>query len=93
MLSPASQKTIALQLSLLATLKSVYTDSDVLAKNPFFSKIGTIVQNALPRPVSPVYPDITNAIQQRVHTALVKQASPADALSGLQSDLQTIVNR
>ncbi len=93
MLSPASQKTIALQLSLLATLKSVYTDSDVLAKNPFFTKIGTIVQNALPRPVSPVYPDITNAIQQRVHTALVKQASPADALSGLQSDLQTIVNR
>ncbi len=92
-LSAPSQKTIALQLSLLSTLKSVYTDKDVLAKNPFFSKIGAIVQNALPRPVSPFYPDITNAIQARVHSALVKQATPAAALSGLQSDLQAIVTR
>jgi multiple sugar transport system substrate-binding protein len=92
-LSAPSQKTIALQLSLLSTLKSVYTDKDVLAKNPFFSKIGAIVQNALPRPVSPFYPDVTNAIQARVHSALVKQATPAAALSGLQSDLQAIVTR
>src|SRR5207237_4481398 len=38
-LNPASQKTIAIQLSLFATLKSIYTDPDVLAKNPFFSKM------------------------------------------------------
>jgi len=92
-LSPASQKTIAVQLSLFATLKSIYTDPDVLAKNPFFSKMQPVFQTALPRPVSPVYPDITIAIQQRVHAALTKQTSPTAALSGLQSDLQAIVNR
>jgi multiple sugar transport system substrate-binding protein len=92
-LSPGAQKTIAVELSFLSTLKSTYTDKDVLAKNPFFSKIGTIVQNALPRPVSPFYPDISNAIQARIHSALTKQSSPADALSGLQSDLQAIVNK
>lgn len=93
MLSPASQKTIATQLSLLATLKSIYTDPDVLAKVPFFSKVPAIVQNGLPRPVSPFYPDISDAIQLRVHNALTKQSSPADALSALQSDLTAIVNR
>src|SRR5947209_14442720 len=92
-LNPASQKTIAIKLSLFATLKSIYTDSDVLAKNPFFSKMQPVFQTALPRPVSPVYPDITIAIQQRVHAALTKQTSPAAALSALQSDLQTIVSK
>ena len=93
MLSAPSQKTIAIQLSLFATLKSVYTDADVLAKNPFFGKMQPVLQNALPRPVTPFYPDISNAIQQRVHSALTKQSSVTDALSGLQTDLQAIVNK
>jgi multiple sugar transport system substrate-binding protein len=88
-----AQKTIALQLSNLSTLKSIYTDSDVLAKYPFFSKMGPIVQTGLPRPVSPFYPDISQAIQLRVHQALTKQTSPAAALTALQSDLQAIVNK
>ena len=92
-LSPDVQKTFALQLSLLSTLKSVYTDSDVLAKTPFFGKVLPIVQTALPRPVSPFYPDISIAIQQRVHAALTKTTSPSAALTALQSDLQAIVTR
>ncbi|GAC1406733.1 MAG: ABC transporter substrate-binding protein [Ktedonobacteraceae bacterium] len=93
MISPPSQKTIAIELSEFATLKSIYTDPDVLAKNPFFGKMQPVLAGALPRPVSPFYPDISNAIQLRVHSALTKQSNVADALSGLQSDLQAIVNR
>ena len=92
-LNPASQKTIAIQLSLFATLKSIYTDPDVLAKNPFFSKMQPVFATAQPRPVSPFYPDISNAIQSRIHSALTKASTPTDALSGLQSDLQAIVNK
>jgi multiple sugar transport system substrate-binding protein len=93
MLSPTPQKAFAIQLSLFATLKSIYTDPDVLKANPFFGKMQPVFESALPRPVSPFYPDITNAIQQRVHSALTKQSSVSDALSGLQSDLQAIVNK
>ncbi|HLZ60841.1 MAG TPA: ABC transporter substrate-binding protein [Ktedonosporobacter sp.] len=93
MISQPAQQTIAVELSLLATLKSTYTDSTVLAKNPFFSKMQPIVETAQPRPVSPFYPDISNAIQQRVHDAITKQSTPAAALSQLQSDLQTIVSK
>jgi len=52
-----------------------------------------VFQTAQPRPVSPFYPDISNAIQVRIHSALTKQSTPAAALSALQSDLQAIVNK
>ncbi|HEY6411666.1 MAG TPA: hypothetical protein VIY29_29770, partial [Ktedonobacteraceae bacterium] len=73
--------------------KSIYTDPDVLAKNPFFSKMGPVFATASPRPVSPFYPDVSNAIQLRIHNALTKQSSPVDALTALAADLQTIVNK
>jgi multiple sugar transport system substrate-binding protein len=92
-LNPASQKAIAIKLSLFATLKSIYTDADVLAKNPFFSKMQPVFATAQPRPVSPFYPDVSNAIQQRIHNALTKQSSPAASLTALATDLQAIVNK
>jgi len=92
-LNPASQKTFAIQLSLFSTLKSIYTDPDVLAKNPFFSKMQPVFATASPRPVSPFYPDVSNAIQQRIHNALTKQASPTAVLTALAADLQAIVNK
>jgi multiple sugar transport system substrate-binding protein len=93
MLSLDAQKTRAVQLSLLSTLKSIYTDPDVLTAVPFFGKMQAVLQNAKPRPVSPFYPDITDAIQKHVHDALIKQTSPQQALRQLQSALQTIVNK
>jgi multiple sugar transport system substrate-binding protein len=93
MLSSEAQKYSAINASVLSTLETVYTDTDVLAKAPFFGKVPDILKNALPRPVSPAYPDITNAIQQRVHDALTKQSTVSAALSALQSDLQAIVSK
>jgi ABC-type glycerol-3-phosphate transport system substrate-binding protein len=92
-LAEPAQKTLAVKLSLTSTLKSIYTDPDVLKANPFFSKLAPVFLTAQPRPVTPFYPDVSNAIQVRIHNALTKQSSPADALSGLQSDLQAIVNK
>jgi len=47
----------------------------------------------LPRPVSPVYPDLSNIIQTHVHQALTKAVTPADALSALQTQLQALVSK
>jgi multiple sugar transport system substrate-binding protein len=91
LISADAQKTTAINASLTVTLQSIYTDPSVLAKQPLFGKLGPILQNALPRPVSAKYTDVSTAIQQRVHSALIKQSKPADALSGLASDLQTVV--
>ncbi len=93
MLSSAAQTSLATGASTLSTLESIYTDPTVLAKVPFFAKVPDIVKQALPRPVSPFYPDISNAIQQRIHDALTKASTVPAALSALQSDLQAIVSK
>ncbi len=93
MLGPEAQKQLAIKGSFTPALKSVYDDADVKAKQPLFTKLAPILQNALPRPVSPVYLDISNIIQTQVHQALTKQVTPAAALSALQSQLQAAVNK
>lgn len=91
-LGASSQKSLAINASFTPSLKSVYQDSDVLAKQPLFGKLAPILQNAQPRPVSAKYPDVSSAIQLRIHQALLKQTSPAAALTALQSDLQALVS-
>jgi multiple sugar transport system substrate-binding protein len=93
MLGSDAQKPLAIQGSFTPALNSVYNDAEVQSKQPLFTKLQPILQNSLPRPVSPVYPDLTNIIQTNVHQALTKQASPADALSALQSQLQALVSK
>ena len=87
-----AQKTLAIKGSFTPALNSVYNDADVKAKQPLFTKLAPILQNSLPRPVSPVYTDLSNLIQVNVHQALTKAVDPAAALSALQSQLQTLVN-
>ncbi len=93
MLGPYAQKQLALQATFTPALKSVYNDPEVQQKQPLFTKIFPMLQTALPRPVSPVYQELSRMIQTRVHQALLKQVSPQDALNDLQSDLQTLVSR
>ena len=92
-LGETAQKILAITGSYTPALNSVYSDSDVQTKQPLFTKLAPILQNSLPRPVSPVYTDLSNLIQVNVHQALTKQVSPAAALSALQSQLQALVSK
>jgi multiple sugar transport system substrate-binding protein len=93
MLGTSAQKTLAIKGSFTPSLQSVYNDADVQKAQPLFTKLAPILQNALPRPVSPVYPDLSNIIQVQVHQALTKQITPQAALSNMQSQLQALVNK
>lgn len=93
MLGPGPQKQLAIQASLAVTLSSIYDDAEVIKSNPLFGRLKSILHNARPRPVSALYPEITYAIQLRIHNALTKQSSPAGALSLLQTDLEQILAR
>ncbi len=90
MLGTSAQKEGAIGASFTTTLQSVYDDADVLKAQPLFTKLKPVLQNAQPRPVSPKYPDLSAAIQLRIHQALLKQTSPSAALSALQADLQRL---
>ena len=92
-LGATAQKILAITGSYTPALNSVYSDSDVQTKQPLFTKLAPILQNSLPRPVSPVYTDLSNLIQVNIHQALTKQVSPAAALSALQTQLQALVSK
>jgi multiple sugar transport system substrate-binding protein len=93
MLQEPQQKFAATNGSYTVTLQSVYNDAEVLQKQPLFGKLKNSLQNAKPRPVSPVYVDVSTAIQQNVYNALKKQATPAAALSSMASALSRVVSQ
>ncbi len=93
MLGSYAQKQLAIKGSFTPALQSVYDDAEVKSAQPLFTKLQPILQNTLPRPVSPVYPDLSNIIQNHVHQALTKAASPTDALTALQTELQALVSK
>ena len=93
MLGPDAQKQLAIKGSFTPALQSVYSDPQVQSAQPLFQKLQPILQNTLPRPVSPVYPDLSNIIQNHVHQALTKVATPTDALTALQTELQALVSK
>jgi multiple sugar transport system substrate-binding protein len=79
-ISPEVQKTEFVDYSLAPTLASVYDDPDVTKKYAFAKELKESVAQAQARPVSPVYPQISQAIYENVNAALSGKASPADAM-------------
>jgi multiple sugar transport system substrate-binding protein len=79
-ISPEVQKTEFTDYSLAPTLASVYDDPAVKKKYAFAAELKQSVEQAQARPVSPVYPQISQAIYNNVNAALSGKVSPADAM-------------
>jgi multiple sugar transport system substrate-binding protein len=90
MLGEQAQKYGARTASWLVSLKSIYQDQDVLNTFPLFKQIGPILQTAQPRPVTPRYDDVSQAIRLRVRQAL-NGLPVAQALQNLATDLKPLV--
>ncbi len=52
-----------------------------------------IVERAVPRPVSPVYPQLSSILQVWLHRALTGQESPAAALGAAAGEMRTLLER
>ena len=68
-------------------LKAVYEDPAVLKAQPFSPELKSAVEQATSRPVSPVYPQISEAIYKNVNAALSGDTSPEDALKSAQDQI------
>jgi multiple sugar transport system substrate-binding protein len=91
MLQEDAQRFAAIDASLTVTLESVYSDPYVLAQNPLYGRLPSIIKQAQLRPQSPHYPAITQAIQDAVYSALTGRSSIETTLAGLQSKLQGLI--
>jgi multiple sugar transport system substrate-binding protein len=61
-------------------LVATYDDPAVKNARPFTATLKRAVLQAKSRPVSPVYPQVSQAIYKNVNAALSRQVTPQDAL-------------
>jgi multiple sugar transport system substrate-binding protein len=75
--------------SLAPVLTAAYDDPAVKKKYDFAEELREAVSQARVRPVSPVYPQISQAIYKNVNEALAGRTSPEEALKTAQSEMQS----
>ncbi len=87
------QKTFAVDATLLPTLKSVYEDPEVLNKVPVIAQGKEALANTVPRPVSPVYSDMSLEMAEQFNASLKGDVPPEEAVGTLQEQLQSIAEQ
>ena len=82
------QTQLTADFSQASPLKATYDQPEVKKAIPFSDDLRQALEQARPRPVSPVYPQISQAIYKNVNQALTGQKSPEDAMKQAQSDIE-----
>jgi multiple sugar transport system substrate-binding protein len=77
----------AVKFTLAPVVDRVYDDPAVQRVLPFADDLRQAVSQARARPVSPVYPQISQAIFKNVNAALSGQMSPEDALAKADAEI------
>jgi multiple sugar transport system substrate-binding protein len=79
----------AIKYSKAPVLGETYQDPDVQKALPFAENLQQSVEQAKSRPVSPVYPQISEAIFKNVNQALSGETSPEDALKKADDEINS----
>jgi multiple sugar transport system substrate-binding protein len=82
-----NQKRQFLTASQSPTLKAIYDDPEVQKKYDFATELRDAISQAKSRPVSPVYPQISQAIYENVNAALSGKMSPEEAMQKAKTDM------
>lgn len=72
--------------------KSAYLDPRTLEVFPFFEEMYEVYLAAEPRPVSPIYTEISYEIQVAVHQVLASNKNPEVALKELSNNLRNLMS-
>lgn len=54
-------------------------------------QVRTAIESAVPRPVTPIYTELSGLLQVQLHRALTGQTSPADALHAAASQMKDVI--
>jgi len=82
------QATLTAEFSQASPLKATWDRPEVQKAIPFHAELRQAIEQARARPVSPVYPQISQAIYKNVNAALAGQTSPEDAMKSAQADIE-----
>jgi multiple sugar transport system substrate-binding protein len=84
---PEPEKIMGAKASLPPTLSATYDDPAVKKAMPFAAQLRTAVEQSQPRPNSPVYTQISEAIYKNVYAALQGRKTPDAAVSSMNSQI------
>jgi multiple sugar transport system substrate-binding protein len=93
MTAPEQQKFYALGGSYLPTLTALYDDPEIKENVPTVRLGAEALKNTVPRPVSPVYSDMSLKMAEEFNGVLGGDTQPQQAISTLQSELQKIADQ
>jgi multiple sugar transport system substrate-binding protein len=83
-----SMNRAASEYALPPALASSYEDPGVQEALPFATELRQAVEQARPRPVTPVYTQVSQAIYENINAALSGQVEPQEALETAQRDME-----
>ncbi len=86
--SPETLELNMSKFSLPSVLNATYEAPAVKKAVPYAAQLKAAIEAAKARPVSPVYPQISQAIYNNVNAALSGQTSPEDALKQGQAEIE-----
>ena len=90
MSSPETQLRFATQLGLCPTRAAVFERPEIGTEQPFMQQLKDVFLGAIPRPVTPKYPQVTLALQSAVSTALTN-GKVEEALKTAKQKIEAIV--
>jgi multiple sugar transport system substrate-binding protein len=82
------QTTLTAEFSQMSPFKATYDQPEVHKAIPFHAEIRKAIEQARARPVSPVYPQISQAIYDNVNDAIAGRATPGDAMKRAQASIE-----
>jgi multiple sugar transport system substrate-binding protein len=82
------QTTLTAEFSQMSPFKATYDQPEVQKTIPFHAEIRKAIEQARARPVSPVYPQISQAIYDNVNDAIAGRRSPEDAMKRAQTAIE-----
>jgi multiple sugar transport system substrate-binding protein len=75
--------------TLAPVLTSLYSDADLVKKFPYLPTLLKSIQTAVPRPVTPYYPGVTEAIETNAYAALQGTVDVQTALKNMQAAISS----
>jgi multiple sugar transport system substrate-binding protein len=90
--SPEFQKVELLKYSQAAIIPATYSDPDVKKAIPYADQLLQALSQAKARPVSPVYPQISQAIYKNVNDALAGRVSAQAAIKKADSQISSALS-
>lgn len=91
---PEGQKISALEGGRAPTIEALYDDEEVQAVSSLFAnpEFREVLQTAVPRPVTPIYPEISDIMQIEISKVLTGDQSAQDAATNMQTKMEAAMN-